>query len=115
VGGFLQCAQRQQPALYEFSTNFTTLPTISFVIPNLNDDMHDGTISQADTWLQNNRGAYVQFVKTNNSLLIVTWDEDYCTSSNHIPTIFFGMPVKQVSLARPLTSKRFASTGSLGR
>src|SRR5689334_12021878 len=35
--------------LYEFSTNFTTLPTISFVIPNLNDDMHDGTISQADT------------------------------------------------------------------
>jgi hypothetical protein len=80
VGGFLQCAQRQQPALYEFSTNF-----------------------------------YIQFVKTNNSLLIVTWDEDDGTSSNHIPTIFFGMPVKQVSLARPLTSKRFASTGSLGR
>src|SRR6267142_2557362 len=25
-----------------FPTNFTTLPTISFVIPNLNDDMHDG-------------------------------------------------------------------------
>jgi len=23
-----------------FPTNFTTLPTISFVIPNLNDDMH---------------------------------------------------------------------------
>jgi phosphatidylinositol-3-phosphatase len=81
--------------LYEFSTNFTTLPTISFVIPNLNDDMHDGTISQADT--------------------LASWDEDDGTSSNHIPTIFFGMPVKQVSLARPLTSKRFASTGSLGR
>jgi len=78
-----------------FPTNFTTLPTISFVIPNLNDDMHDGTISQADTWLQNNLGAYIQFVKTNNSLLIVTWDEDDGTSSNHIPTIFFGMPVKQ--------------------
>jgi acid phosphatase len=64
-----------------FPTNFTTLLTISFVIPNLNDDMHDGTISQADTWLQNNLGAYVQFVKTNNSLLIVTWDEDDGTAA----------------------------------
>jgi acid phosphatase len=44
--------------------------------------------------LQNNLGAYIQFVKTNNSLLIVTRDEDDGTSSNHIPTIFFGMPVK---------------------
>jgi acid phosphatase len=35
-----------------FTTNFTTLATISFVIPNLTD-MHDGTILQADTWLQN--------------------------------------------------------------
>ena len=73
-----------------FPTNFTTLPTISFVIPNLNGDMHDGTISQADTWLQNNLGAYIQFVKTNNSLLIMTWDEDDGTNSNHIPTILFG-------------------------
>jgi acid phosphatase len=44
-----------------FPTNFTTLLTISFVIPNLNDDMHDGTISQADTWLQNNLGAYIPY------------------------------------------------------
>ncbi len=58
-----------------FPTNFITLPTISFVIPNPNNDMHDGTISQA-ALLQNNLGAYIQFVKTNNSLLIVTWDED---------------------------------------
>jgi len=36
-----------------------------------------------------------KFIKTNDSLLIVTWDEDDGTSSNHIPTIFFGMPVKQ--------------------
>src|SRR5262245_13815554 len=78
-----------------FPTDFTTLPTISFVIPNLNDDMHDGTIAQGDTWLKNHINAYVQFAKTHNSLLIVTWDEDDSSASNHIPTIFFGPMVKQ--------------------
>src|SRR5262252_7314729 len=78
-----------------FPTDFTTLPTISFVIPNLNDDMHDGTIAQGDTWLKNHIDPYVQFAKTHNSLLIVTWDEDDSSASNHIPTIFFGPMVKQ--------------------
>src|SRR5215469_14320769 len=43
-----------------FPTNFSNLPTISFVVPNLLDDMHDGTIKQGDTWLQNNINAYAQ-------------------------------------------------------
>ena len=34
-----------------FPTDFTKLPTFSFVVPNLIDDMHDGTVSQGDTWL----------------------------------------------------------------
>ena len=77
-----------------FPTDFTTLPTISIVVPNLNDDMHAGTIQQADTWLQTHIDPYVQFAKTHNSLLIVTWDEDDGTQSNQIPTIFFGPMVK---------------------
>src|SRR5262249_44956599 len=54
------------------------------------DDMHDGTIQQGDTWLQNHIDAYVQWAKTHNSLLIVTWDEDDGSQSNQIPTIFLG-------------------------
>jgi uncharacterized membrane protein len=77
-----------------FPTDFTTLPTISIVVPNLNDDMHDGTIQQGDTWLQTHIDPYVQFAKTHNSLLIVTWDEDDSSQSNQIATIFFGQPVK---------------------
>ncbi len=77
-----------------FPTDFTTLPTISFVIPNLNDDMHDGTISQGDTWLQQHLNNYIQFAQTHNSLLIITWDEDDNSSSNQIPTIFLGPMVK---------------------
>ncbi len=73
---------------------YSTLPTVSFVVPNLNDDMHDGSIQQGDTWLQQNLDAYAQWAKTNNSLLIVTWDEDDNTSVNQIPTIFVGQHVQ---------------------
>ena len=59
---------------------------LSFVIPNLKDDMHDGTITQADTWLNKNLSAYATWAQANNSLLIVTWDEDDYTESNQIPT-----------------------------
>jgi phosphatidylinositol-3-phosphatase len=77
-----------------FSTNFSKLPTVAWVIPNLNDDMHDGTIQQADSWLQTNLLAYVTWAQNNNSLLIVTFDEDDGTTANHIATIFVGPMVK---------------------
>lgn len=77
-----------------FPSNFNNLPAISFVIPNQNNDMHDGSINQADTWLKQHLDSYVQWAKTNNSLLIVTWDEDDNTQNNQIPTIFVGPMVK---------------------
>jgi acid phosphatase len=69
------------------------MPALSFVIPNLNDDMHDATIGQGDTWLQNNIDAYAQWAKTHNSLLIVTWDEDDSTGNNQVATILYGANV----------------------
>lgn len=68
---------------------------MSFVIPNLDDDMHDGTIAQGDSWLQNNLSSYATWAQQNNSLLVVTWDEDDYTESNQIPTIFVGAHVQQ--------------------
>ena len=75
------------------SSNYASLPTLSFVIPNLNDDMHNGTIAQANTWLQTNLSAYATWAKSNNSLLIVTWDEDDYTENNQVPTIIVGQDV----------------------
>lgn len=75
------------------STNYASLPTLSFVIPNLDDDMHDGTIKQADTWLNKNLSAYATWAKSNDSLLIVTWDEDDYTENNQVPTIIVGQGV----------------------
>ena len=76
-----------------FPSDYSTLPTVSFVIPNLLDDMHDGTIADGDTWLQNNLDGYAQWAKANNSLLIVTWDEDDYSESNQVPTLFVGANV----------------------
>jgi phosphatidylinositol-3-phosphatase len=78
-----------------FPADFATLPTLSFVVPNLCDDMHDCSIATGDAWLQQNLDAYAQWAKSHNSLLILTWDEDdSSTSANQIPTIFNGAHVK---------------------
>ena len=76
-----------------FPTDFTKLPTFSFVVPNLIDDMHDGTVSDGDTWLKNNIEPYRQWAQTHNSLLIVTFDEDD-NGNNQIATMFDGQMVK---------------------
>jgi hypothetical protein len=78
--------------------NFASLPTVSFVIPNLGDNMHNGTVDEGDTWLQNNLGSYAQWAANpaNNSLLIVTWDENGAevpAAPNQVAGIFYGAGV----------------------
>lgn len=77
------------------TSDYARLPTVSFVVPNLQHDMHDGTVQQADTWLAQNLGGYVRWARTHDSLLVVTWDEDDESASNHIPTIFVGPMVRR--------------------
>ncbi len=84
--------------LTNFPTDYSTLPTVSFVIPTLVNDMHNGTdpttITIGDTWMYNNLNGYIQWAKTHNSLLIVTFDEDDNSPVNQITTIFYGSMVK---------------------
>jgi hypothetical protein len=76
-----------------FPTDYSTLPKVSFVVPNLCSDMHDCSVATGDTWLKNNLGAYATWAKTHNSLLLVTFDEDDSSASNQIPTVFYGAHV----------------------
>lgn len=104
---------------------FNQLTTLSMVTPDIFDDMHSRSsapppsppscnctadkdsqmVLQGDTWLQQTLDPYVQWAKANNSLLIVTWDEDsaegreegpdvdgarYAWPQNHIATILVG-------------------------
>jgi acid phosphatase len=60
------------------------LPDFSFVAPNLNDDAHDGTLAQADAWLQQNIAPL--FTSTqfqNGGLLIIVFDEAEDSDSSH--------------------------------
>ncbi|MEZ0362229.1 alkaline phosphatase family protein [Mycobacterium sp. pUA109] len=90
--------------------NYAGLPTVSFVIPNLDNDMHDGSITRGDTWLYQNLSAYAQWAKANNSLLILTWDEDDNASRNQIPTVFYGANVKPGTYAEPISHYNVLST-----
>jgi len=87
----------------DFPTTFSNLPTLSFVVPNLCSDMHNCSISTGDTWLKNNLSAYATWAKANNSLLVVTFDEDDSSQSNQIPTIFYGAHVATGSYSEHIT------------
>ncbi|HUI65473.1 MAG TPA: alkaline phosphatase family protein, partial [Bacteroidota bacterium] len=100
---------RQMPA------DYSKLPTVCFVIPNLVDDMHDPgshpdiAVKNGDAWLKKNIDPYYQWAKGHNSLLILTFDESddpsgyvgltdpssrYVDIQNKIPTIFAGAHVR---------------------
>ncbi|MEW2113987.1 alkaline phosphatase family protein [Streptomyces sp. NPDC005474] len=91
--GFSNVPTSTAKTMAQFPSDFTTLPNVSFVIPNLCSDMHDCSVSTGDTWLKNNLGAYATWAKTHNSILAVTFDEDNRLSGNRIPTVFYGQPV----------------------
>jgi hypothetical protein len=91
--GFSNVPTSTAKTFAQFPTDYTTLPKMSFVVPNLCDDMHDCSVSTGDTWIKNHLGAYATWAKTHNSLLVVTFDEDNSQSGNRIPTVLYGQPV----------------------
>jgi acid phosphatase len=86
-------SQHYEKPLAVFPSDFSSLPPVSFVIPNLDNDMHNGTPEQADKWLKVHLGHYSNWTKSHNSLLIVTFDEDDRHSRNRIPTILYGSEI----------------------
>jgi hypothetical protein len=65
----------------DFPKDFSKLPTVAFVIPNLENDMHNGTVvsemvRRGDDWLRARIDPYYQWAKAHNSLLILTFDEN---------------------------------------
>jgi phosphatidylinositol-3-phosphatase len=78
----------------------STTPNFVLITPNVIDDMHDGTISQGDTWLSQQVPAILRgpAFTQQHSLLVLTWDEqdehDSNTADNHIATILVGYGTK---------------------
>jgi phosphatidylinositol-3-phosphatase len=69
----------------EFATDLGNdqLPEFSFITPNLLHDAHDGTLQQADTWLQQNIEPLISGAAFENGLLIVVFDESYTSDAAH--------------------------------
>ena len=95
-----------------FPNDFAQLPTVCWVIPNLKNDMHDGTIAQGDAWLKNHISAYATWCQTHNSLLIITWDEDDTKNlvPNRIPTLIVGQHVKPGTYSKNVNHYNLLST-----
>jgi hypothetical protein len=79
--------------------NANQLPDFSYVIPNLQNDAHDGTLQQADAWLKSNIApliANAQFQQ--NGLLIIVFDEaetaDSAHGGGHVACVVIGPAAK---------------------
>ncbi len=86
-----------------FPTDFNQLPLLSFVVPNVQNDMHDGSVAQGDAWLKTHLSAYAQWAQQNDSLLVITWDEADLGFSNQIMTIFYGAHIKLGAYSEDIT------------
>jgi phosphatidylinositol-3-phosphatase len=93
-----------------FPTNYANLPTVSFVIPNNDNNMHDGSIAAGDAWLNRQLVGYANWARANNSLLIVTWDEDDGGPRNQIPTVIYGAHVQPGTYSEQITHYNVLST-----
>jgi hypothetical protein len=82
--------QTQPLTSFPAANNYANLPTVSIVIPNEQNNMHDGSVATGDQWLRQTLDAYVQWANTHNSLFILTWDEDDGNHGNHIATLLIG-------------------------
>jgi acid phosphatase len=94
-----------------FPNDYAALPTVSFVVPNLINDMHDGSVNNGDAWLKVNIDTYAQWAKTHNSLLILTFDEDSSImGANPIPTIMVGAGIVPGTYSEPVNHYNILAT-----
>jgi phosphatidylinositol-3-phosphatase len=87
----------------DFPTDYRTLPSVAFVVPDLCHDMHDCNVPTGDAWFRSNLGGYAAWARAHNSLLVVTFDEDDHSADNRIPTFFYGAHMATGSYAEPVT------------
>lgn len=60
------------------------LPAFTYINPNIQDDAHNGTLAQADEWLQQNiKPLLDSSLFQNDGLLILTWDEAEDSDTSH--------------------------------
>ena len=90
---FANVPRSDQRSFSSFPRSFDRLPTVSFVIPNVDDDMHDGSIAQGDAWIHAHLKDLLRWADTHDTLVVLTWDEGF-DLRNSVPTTLYGPMVK---------------------
>ncbi len=88
------------------------MPEFSYIVPDVNDDAHNGTPQQADSWLQSNvvipLSNYPAFAPGGDGALIVDFDgaadSDTTSGGGHVAPALWG-PIVKVGYAQ--TSSTF--------
>lgn len=77
-----------------------TLPEFSFIVPNIYNDGHNGTLGQADYWLRTNIAPLISSAAfQQNGLLIIVFDESYSSDTayggGHVAMLVIGPKAKR--------------------
>ncbi|MFN8548407.1 MAG: alkaline phosphatase family protein [Candidatus Eisenbacteria bacterium] len=88
----LQRGSLERAAYTDLATDIAGDPAPCLLIPNQCNNTHDCPLAVGDNWLAANLPAMIDAVGP-NGVVILTWDEDDNSSSNHILTVFAGPTV----------------------
>ncbi|MCW2817100.1 MAG: hypothetical protein JWN84_4555 [Nocardioides sp.] len=81
------------------------LPNVGFLIPNLEHDAHDGTLAEADTWLEQQLSPVLQShdFTSGHLVVVVTADEDDRSADNTVLTSVLTPALSGEVVDTPLT------------
>jgi hypothetical protein len=104
IAGNMQVANQCIWPFTQFAADLAsgTLPEFSFIVPDVNDDAHNGTPQRADSWLQTNVVTPLSndsaFQTGGDGILIVDFDEaktsDTTYGGGHVASVLWGPNVK---------------------
>jgi len=93
----------------QFATDLANnaLPQYSFIVPNLIDNAHNGTLAQADSWLQSNIAPLIADSSFQTSgLLIITFDEseqsDIQNGGGQVATLIISSQAKKGYISKTM-------------
>jgi len=81
--------------------SFDTLPTVTFIVPDVDDDMHDGTVREGDAWAAAHLTPLLKWAATHDTLVVFTWDEGF-DAVNSVPTMFVGPMIRAGRYSQPI-------------
>jgi phospholipase C len=119
-----RCAMIESDASFKSDALSGNLPSVSFYIPDLDNDGHDTGTRYADNWLSHTFGPILSSADVMaKTLVVVTFDEDDMWNHNRVYTVLLGPGVKpgltstttydHYSLLR--TIEEIFETGTLGK